>query len=42
MHTVLNLKANGTVAKYDKAFEEGLRQTRTGSLLVHDDWPKLL
>ena len=36
VHTVLHLKADGTVAEEDEAFEEGLGETSPSSLLVHD------
>ena len=42
MHTVLDLKANRSVAKHDETFEKRLRETCTSSLLVHDDRTKLL
>lgn len=42
MHTVLDLKTNGSIAEHDKTFEKRLSKTRTGSLLVHNDRTKLL
>lgn len=36
MHAILDLKTNGSVDQYDQSLEEGLRQTRTSRLFVHD------
>jgi len=42
MHSVLDLKSNGTVSEDDESFEEGLGETGSSSLLVHDDGTELL
>jgi hypothetical protein len=42
VHSVLNLKSDRPVPKKHQALEEGLSQTCSSSLLVHDDRTKLL
>jgi hypothetical protein len=42
VHPVLNLKTYWPIAKDNETFKEGLRETRPGGLLVHDDGAELL
>jgi hypothetical protein len=42
MHAVLHLQTNRPIAEYDQTFEERLCETSARSLLVHDNWTKLL
>lgn len=42
MHSVLDLESNGSVSEDDETFEEGLGETSSSGLLVHDDGTELL
>lgn len=42
VHAVLHLESYRTVSENDETFEQGLRETGLGCLLVHDDGSELL